>query len=60
MGATHVTVTIRNPAEPDRTWEALFLVRDARKIVARHADGPGVERCSRAGCKERAVWAFLR
>ena len=26
MGATHVTVTIRNPADPDRTWEALFLV----------------------------------
>ncbi len=26
MGATHVTVTIRNPAEPDRTWEELFLV----------------------------------
>ena len=26
MGATHVTVTIRNPAEPDRTWEGLFLV----------------------------------
>ena len=26
MGATHVTVTIRNPAEPARTWEALFLV----------------------------------
>ena len=26
MGATHVTVTIRNPAEPDRTWEALSLV----------------------------------
>ena len=26
MGATHVTVTIRNPAEPERTWEALFLV----------------------------------
>ena len=26
MGATHVTVTVRNPAEPDRTWEALFLV----------------------------------
>ena len=26
MGATQVTVTIRNPAEPDRTWEALFLV----------------------------------
>lgn len=26
MGATHVTATIRNPAEPDRTWEGLFLV----------------------------------
>lgn len=26
MGATHVTVTIRNPAEPDRAWEGLFLV----------------------------------
>ena len=26
MGATHVTVAIRNPAEPDRTWEGLFLV----------------------------------
>jgi len=26
MGATHVTVTIRNPASPDRSWEGLFLV----------------------------------
>ncbi|MCA9013180.1 MAG: clan AA aspartic protease [Planctomycetaceae bacterium] len=26
MGATHVTVTIRNPAVPDRSWESLFLV----------------------------------
>ena len=26
MGVTYVTVTIRNPAEPDRTWEGLFLV----------------------------------
>lgn len=26
MGATHVTVCIRNPAEPTRTWEGLFLV----------------------------------
>ncbi|HCS92234.1 MAG: clan AA aspartic protease [Thiohalocapsa sp. PB-PSB1] len=26
MGATHVTVTIRNPAEPDNSWEGLFLV----------------------------------
>ena len=26
MGATHVTVTICNPAEPDRAWEGFFLV----------------------------------
>ena len=26
MGATHVTVTVRNPADPDRFWEGLFLV----------------------------------
>ena len=26
MGATHVTVTVRNPAEPSKSWEALFLV----------------------------------
>ncbi len=26
MGAVHVTVPIRNPAEPRRTWEGLFLV----------------------------------
>lgn len=26
MGVTHVPVLIRNPAEPDRTWEGLFLV----------------------------------
>ena len=26
MGATHVTVAIRNPAEPHRVWEGLFLV----------------------------------
>ena len=26
MEATHVTVTICNPAEPDRCWEGLFLV----------------------------------
>ena len=26
MGATHVTVTIRNPAAPERYWEGLFLV----------------------------------
>ena len=26
MGATHVTVRITNPAEPNRFWEGLFLV----------------------------------
>lgn len=26
MGATHVTAVVRNPAEPQRTWEGLFLV----------------------------------
>ena len=26
MGAVHVTVAIRNPAEPDRVWEGLSLV----------------------------------
>lgn len=26
MGATHVTVLVRNPAHPERTWEELFLV----------------------------------
>ena len=26
MGVTHVTVAIRNPAEPEGVWEGLFLV----------------------------------
>ena len=26
MGATYVTVTIRNLAEPEKTWDGLFLV----------------------------------
>ena len=26
MGATYVTVTVRNPAEPERAWEGEFLV----------------------------------
>jgi len=26
MGVTHVTVLVRNPAQPERTWEGLFLV----------------------------------
>jgi clan AA aspartic protease len=26
MGMTQVTVTVRNPANPEQTWEGLFLV----------------------------------
>jgi clan AA aspartic protease len=26
MGMTHVTVTVRNPAKADQSWEGLFLV----------------------------------
>jgi clan AA aspartic protease len=26
MGVTHVTVTVRNSADPERTWEGLFLI----------------------------------
>ena len=26
MGAIHITVTIRNPAAPEQSWEDLFLV----------------------------------
>ena len=26
MGATHVTVSIRNPSSPEKVWEGLFLV----------------------------------
>ena len=26
MGATHVAVTISNPADPERAWKGLFLV----------------------------------
>ena len=26
MGAVHVTVTIRNPADPSRSWDGLFPV----------------------------------
>ena len=26
MGTTHVTAMVRNPAQPDKVWEGLFLV----------------------------------
>ena len=39
MGATHVTATVRNPAEPERTWEGLFLVDTGATdcLAPRHA-----------------------
>jgi len=46
MGATHVTVTIRNPAEPNRTWEGLFLVDTGATdcLVPRaHLEGIGLQ-----------------
>lgn len=38
MGATYVTVTVRNPAEPHRTWEGEFLADTgaSHSIVPRH------------------------
>ena len=45
MGATHVTVTIRNPAAPERTWEGLFLVDTGAmdSLVPRpHLEGIGL------------------
>ncbi len=46
MGATHVTVTIRNPAEPDRTWEGLFLVDTGATdclVPKQHLEAIGLE-----------------
>ena len=38
MGATHVTAAIRNPAEPERVWQGLFLVDTGATdcLVPRH------------------------
>ncbi len=46
MGATHVTVTIRNPAQPERTWEGLFLVDTGATdclVPRRHLEAIGLE-----------------
>lgn len=50
MGATHVAVTIRNPAEPDRCWEGLFLVDTGATdslVPAPHLDSIGLKRKSK-------------
>ena len=46
MGATHVTVTIRNPAQPEKTWEALFLVDTGATdclVPRKHLEAIGLE-----------------
>ena len=46
MGATHVTVTIRNPADPERNWEALFLVDTGATdslVPRKHLEAIGLE-----------------
>ena len=46
MGATHVTVTIRNPADPERNWEALFLVDTGATdslVPGKHLESIGLE-----------------
>lgn len=45
MGETHVPVLIRNPAEPERTWEGLFLVDAAASdcfVPRPHLEGIGL------------------
>ena len=46
VGATHVTVTIRNPAQPERTWEGLFLVDTGATdclVPRRHLEAIGLK-----------------
>ena len=46
MGATHVTVTIRNPADRERVWEGLFLVDTGATdslVLGQHLDAIGLE-----------------
>ncbi len=35
MGATHVTATIRNLADPERSWKGLFLFDPAGRGLRR-------------------------
>jgi clan AA aspartic protease len=46
MGVIHVTVTVRNPAEPERWWEGLFLVDTGAVdclVPGRHLRAIGLE-----------------
>lgn len=52
MGATYVTVTVRNPADRERSWEGLFLVDTGATdslVPRQHLEAIGLEpRGSRA------------
>ena len=46
MGAIHITVGIRNPAQPDRVWEGLFLVDTGATdclVPRQHMESIGIE-----------------
>ncbi len=46
MGAVHVTVTIRNPADRDREWSGLFLVDTGATdslVPRKHLEAIGIE-----------------
>ena len=50
MGATHVTVTIRNPADPERQWTGRFLVDTGAfdsLVPRRHLEEIGLEPLAR-------------
>ena len=59
MGAIHVTVAIRNPAEPDRVWEGLFSGRHGRDRLPRAQAAPGIHR-PRAGRGSESIRAGRR
>ena len=45
MGVTHVTVTVRNPADPKRAWSGEFLVDTGATdtlVPAKHLDEIGI------------------
>jgi len=55
MGTTKVTVTVRNPAQPERTWEGLFLVDPATVnclVQAKHLRAIGLEPQGKRRCVE--------
>ena len=54
MGVTHVDVTIRNPAEPGRSWRGRFLVDTGAidsLVPRRHLEAIGLEPKGRRVCE---------